>query len=113
MNRIYVFHEIKSIETFISQINFIKKKFRFSTLDEVLNNTNKKNNLCHLTFDDGDISFNQIFEYLEQKKIYSTLYVSPKIISESKNYWFQEIEEIIKKKNKFRRRTKQIFFYPN
>lgn len=98
MNRIYVFHEIKSIETFISQINFIKKKFRFSTLDEVLNNTNKKNNLCHLTFDDGDISFNQIFEYLEQKKIYSTLYVSPKIISESKNYWFQEIEEIIKKK---------------
>ena len=98
MNRIYVFHEVKYLEIFISHLNFIKRKFNFSTLDDVLKNNDKKNNLCHITFDDGDISFNKVSEYLEKEKIHSTLFVSPKIISERKNYWFQDIENFIKKK---------------
>ena len=109
MNRIFVFHEIKSLEVFISQINIIKKKFNFSTLEDVLNNKNKKDNLCHLTFDDGDISFNNVFKYLDQKKIYSTLYVSPKIILETKNYWFQDIEEIINKKINLKEELNKFF----
>lgn len=98
MNRIYVFHEVKYLKTFISHLNFIKRKFNFSTLDNVLKNNDKKNNLCHITFDDGDISFNKVSEYLEKEKIHSTLFVSPKIISERKNYWFQDVENFIKKK---------------
>jgi hypothetical protein len=92
MNRIFVFHTIKCLKTFISQINFIKKKFLFTKLDDVLSNHNKSVNLCHITFDDGDITFNNVCKYLQKEEIHSTLFVSPKIISERKNYWFQDIE---------------------
>lgn len=49
-------------------------------------------NACHLTFDDGDVSFyNHAFPLIKKYKIPVSIYVSPLIAEEQKNFWFQEI----------------------
>jgi peptidoglycan/xylan/chitin deacetylase (PgdA/CDA1 family) len=60
-------------------------------------------NCVHICFDDGDKSiFHNAFPILKAEKIPATLFVSPKIIKNGENYWFQKLasvdEEVIKKK---------------
>lgn len=49
---------------------------------------------CHLTFDDGDKSFYEVaYPLLMKHRVPATLYVSPTIVTTSRNFWFQEIED--------------------
>ena len=50
-------------------------------------------NACHLTFDDGDLSFYKIvFPLITKHKIPVSVFISPKIAIEQQNFWFQEIQ---------------------
>jgi peptidoglycan/xylan/chitin deacetylase (PgdA/CDA1 family) len=54
----------------------------------------KKNlkNSCHISFDDGDISFfNNVLPIVKKHKIPVSTYVSPLMARDQKNFWFQEI----------------------
>lgn len=49
-------------------------------------------NCCHITFDDGDVSFYQtVFPIVKEMKLPVSIYVSPKATTERNNFWFQEI----------------------
>jgi peptidoglycan/xylan/chitin deacetylase (PgdA/CDA1 family) len=52
----------------------------------------KLKNSCHITFDDGDQSFYKIvYPIIKKHKIPVSIYVSPLMTMEKKNFWFQEI----------------------
>src|SRR5690349_14391327 len=97
MNRIVNFHVVSDITWFEKLVVFLKNNYQMVSIDVVhdymLGNT-KCNNICHITVDDGDISFyKNIFPVLKKHNIPATLFVSPKICSETKNFWFQEIDD--------------------
>lgn len=53
--------------------------------------------MCHITFDDGHISFYQnAYPVLKDLGITATLFISPKVITSEKNYWFQRIKNFDK-----------------
>ena len=55
-----------------------------------LHNDIKRFNCCHLTFDDGHISFyNNAYPIIKDYKIPASLYVSPEIVQNKELYWFQ------------------------
>jgi len=93
-----MFHVVSSKEKFRRIIKYIAKYYDFISMDEVNDFFQKKNNkyrCCHLTFDDGDSSFfENAFPILIKNKIPASLYVSPKILNDETNYWFQELENI-------------------
>ena len=95
MNRILNFHEVNNREWFDSLICMLKSKYNLISLDSLYNfhtDPLKMRNSCHITIDDGDISFyDVIFPVLKKHKVPASVYVSPKICKEKTNYWFQEI----------------------
>ncbi len=95
MNRILNFHEVNNREWFDSLICMLKSKYNLINLDTLYNfhkDSLKMKNSCHITIDDGDISFyNVIYPVLKKYKVPASVYVSPKICKEKTNYWFQEI----------------------
>ena len=53
------------------------------------------NSCCHVCFDDGERSvYENAFPVLKEMKIPATVFLSPKIIREEANYWFQELRHI-------------------
>jgi peptidoglycan/xylan/chitin deacetylase (PgdA/CDA1 family) len=51
--------------------------------------------LCHITFDDGHRSFfENAYPVLYELQIPATLFVSPKVIEEETNYWFQTVRKL-------------------
>ena len=95
MNRVVNFHQIKNSKWFESIICYLKSRYDFVSAEDLNGHYNYAvplNNTCHITVDDGDISFyNVIFPVLRKHKVPATLFVSPKICKEECNYWFQEI----------------------
>ena len=90
------FHDVKSKKWFESSILTIGKYYDFINpkrlYDTLQTNIKIKTNSCLITVDDGDKSyFDIIFPILSKYKIPSILFVSPKIIKERTNFWFQEI----------------------
>lgn len=96
MNKIITFHDISSGSRFEETILLLKSRYSIVGIGEIEDFIyNKKNlkNSCHITFDDGDISFYQIaYPILKKHNIPATIFVSPSICKEEKNYWFQEIK---------------------
>lgn len=74
----------------------LKKRYRMIGLPELyqlLAEGKSVNNTCHLSFDDGEISFYEVvFPLLKKQQVPASLFVSPKIIQEEINFWFQEVE---------------------
>ena len=63
-------------------------------LEELLLKTEKLNNICHISFDDGDSSFYQIvYPVLIKHQVPVSLFLSPEILVKGVNYWFQEIRD--------------------
>lgn len=61
-------------------------------LEELLLSKKKLNNICHISFDDGEKSFYRVvFPILQKHRVPVSLFLSPEIIAENKNFWFQEI----------------------
>lgn len=96
MNKVVNFHDIQDINWFEEVIRYLSSKFNMIGIDEIDDfyyHGKILRNSCHLTFDDGDITFHQvIFPVLKKYKIPASLFVSPDICEEGFNYWFQEIK---------------------
>lgn len=103
-NTIINFHAVYDKDWIEKVLMFLKKNYNLITLEDLHHfYTNDKflKNSCHITFDDGDESFyNIVFPLLQKHNIPVSIYVSPKIIKEQTNFWFQEIrnydKEILK-----------------
>jgi peptidoglycan/xylan/chitin deacetylase (PgdA/CDA1 family) len=96
MGKVIVFHEVDNIDWIDKSIFSLKKRFKIVDPYEFEETHRKKGrlgNMCLITVDDGASSFYKtIFPVLKKYKVPAILFVSPKIIIQRKNYWFQEIE---------------------
>jgi peptidoglycan/xylan/chitin deacetylase (PgdA/CDA1 family) len=90
-----MFHTVPSVNLFRSTIKNIQKIYDFisiETIESYFYNNIELNNCCHICFDDGDRTvYENAFPILKEMNIPATLFVSPKIISEVSNYWFQDL----------------------
>lgn len=96
MNKVITFHDIRNSIWFEKTLNILKNRFSLVSimdLEDLYYNGKTLKNSCHLTVDDGDKTFyNIIYPVLKKMKIPATLFVSPKICSDSSNFWFQELK---------------------
>lgn len=112
-NTIVYFHEVNDQKWLTNIIELLLKNYNIIGLQELENyyyGNKELKNSCHITFDDGDITFyNNVLPIIKKYKIPVSLYVSPLIAQEGKNFWFQEIKnydrykmfDIIKKVTKW------------
>ena len=105
MNRVLNFHYVYDHEWFEEIICFLKSKYELISAETLLDFHEGHihiKNTCHITIDDGEKSFHSVmFPILKKYNVPATLFISPKIINENVNYWFQEIlefDQIILKK---------------
>lgn len=95
-NTIINFHAVYDKEWMESVFILLKKHYHLvsaKTIDEFYYNGLNLKNACHITFDDGHKSFYEIvFPLLKKHQIPVSLYVSPLMCKEGKNFWFQEIQ---------------------
>lgn len=95
MNRVINFHDISDGVWFEKLLLMLSAKYNMVSIKEIENyfyNSGPLRNACHLTFDDGDKSFyNIVYPILKKHNIPATIFVSSKMCSEGKNFWFQEI----------------------
>ncbi len=98
-NIVAPYHIVPSGDWFRSTLRTIKciysKFISIEELESYYYENKKFNNCCHICFDDGDRTFYEnAFPVLKEHNIPATLFVSPKVISEESNYWFQELSYI-------------------
>jgi len=95
MNKVINFHDISDSEWFENLVLILKSKYSLISIEDIEGYYHKKQDLkntCHLTFDDGDKSFYDIvYPILKRHNIPASIFVSPKMCGEQKNFWFQEI----------------------
>jgi len=96
-NIILNFHAIHNIVWFESLLKTILRLYNPVSYEEVSNYYLEGKSLkhaCHLTFDDGHISFyEKVFPLLQKYNVPVSIFVSPKIVTERSNFWFQEISD--------------------
>jgi len=99
-NLILVFHSVPSKPLFRNTIKTIQKIYNFisiETIESCCYDNKKINNCCHICFDDGDRTiYENAFPILAEMNVPATLFVSPKVICNESNYWFQELRYIRK-----------------
>ena len=95
MNKVINFHNVKDSSWFDMAITILKSKYTMIGIGELESYYYEGKNLknaCHITIDDGDKTFyDVIFPILKKHNIPATIFVSPRICREGKNFWFQEI----------------------
>jgi peptidoglycan/xylan/chitin deacetylase (PgdA/CDA1 family) len=96
MNKIINLHSVNDVLWFEKVILFLKSRYKMvpiQPIDDYISGNTELNNLCHITVDDGDLSFyKNIYPVLKKLNVPASIYVSPKVCIEKSNYWFQEIE---------------------
>jgi peptidoglycan/xylan/chitin deacetylase (PgdA/CDA1 family) len=91
---VVMFHEIHSSVWFNEVLVHLGKKYKFVNADQLYENI-RSTGLCHITFDDGHRSFfENAYPVLYELQIPATLFVSPKVIEEETNYWFQTVRKL-------------------
>ena len=90
------FHKEENSRQFEKIIVALKRKYKLVTAQElelIIETKKPLENICHLTFDDGEKSFYDIvFPLLKKHTVPVSLFVSPEIIVSRNNFWFQEVE---------------------
>lgn len=94
---VLVFHKEDNGPLFEKIIIALKKRYHLVSiqeLEQLLTQKKEIKGVCHISFDDGDISFyNAIFPVLQKYKVPASLFLSPDVICAKKNYWFQEVQD--------------------
>jgi peptidoglycan/xylan/chitin deacetylase (PgdA/CDA1 family) len=94
-NTIINFHGIKNIrwfESVLTELLNIYNLVPIHEIDDYFYKGTSPRSTCHLTFDDGDVSFYlNVFPLLKKFNIPVSLYVSPYMAMTGNNFWFQEI----------------------
>ena len=92
-NVVLTFHAIQDQLWFERTIEFLIANYKIITTDELyllMNGKKRFKNIVHITIDDAHRSFYDIiFPILKKYNVPATLFVSPKIIEERSNFWFQ------------------------
>ena len=100
--RVFNFHIIKDVVWFENIIKQIKKRYTPVGIEDIENyyyGNKKLRNTSHITFDDGHKTlYDNVFPIIKKHNIPISVYVSPKIVSENTNYWFQDVDEFEKDK---------------
>ena len=95
MNFVYYIHDVASSEEFEQTINFLRKRYRFITSDELRSYLNKSiflDRTCLLTIDDGWLSaYKYIFPVIKKYGIPVLLFVSPEVCEGHLDYWFYRL----------------------
>ncbi len=93
-NIVINFHAIYDSRWMEKILLFLKKTYNIISIEELYSyyqGEKELSNACHITFDDGDVSFYKIvFPLLKKHNISASIYVSPKATIERTNFWFQE-----------------------
>ena len=94
---VLLFHKEENGRLFEKIILATKRRYRLVSLHELEHLIKQKQdlkNICHLSFDDGDISFyNVVFPLLKKHQVPVSLFISPDVITTNTNYWFQEVQD--------------------
>jgi peptidoglycan/xylan/chitin deacetylase (PgdA/CDA1 family) len=94
-NIVINFHDVHDSKWFEKTLLFLKSRYSIISHQELaafFHSNYPLNNSCLITVDDGEKSFvNVIFPVLKKLEIPCVLFVSPKVIKENSNFWFQEI----------------------
>jgi len=91
---VVIFHEIHSSVWFNEILVHLGKRYKFVNADQLYENI-RSTGLCHITFDEGHRSFfENAYPVLYELQIPATLFVSPKVIEEETNYWFQSVRKL-------------------
>ena len=91
---VVMFHEIHSSVWFNEVLVHLGKRYKFVNANQLYENIHSTD-LCHITFDDGHRSFfENAYPVLYELQIPATLFVSPKVIEEETNYWFQTVRKL-------------------
>jgi peptidoglycan/xylan/chitin deacetylase (PgdA/CDA1 family) len=100
-NTIINFHDIYDMQWMDMVFQLLKSRYQIVSLNEIKSfyyENHKLENSCHITFDDGDISFFTIvYPLLIKHNITASIYVSPSATICAKNFWFQTIRGFDKK----------------
>ena len=94
-NTIICLHEIHNQNWLNNTFETLIKNYRIIAIEELedyyYRNINLRN-ACHITFDDGDLSFyKNVLPIIKRHKIHVSTYVSPLMAKDQENFWFQEI----------------------
>lgn len=96
-----MFHVIKDQEWFEQTIVHLMKHYRMIDANELYDSLTLKNfnnSTCHVSFDDGHISFyRKALPVLVKYRVPATLFISPKLIANGEAYWFQKIDQLPEK----------------
>lgn len=94
--KIVNFHEIDNPKWFESAIDVLQKNYEivpFSEIESYYTGKNTGKNQVHITVDDGHFStYSIIYKLLKERNLSASIFVSPKIISERTNFWYEEIK---------------------
>lgn len=94
-NLILNFHIVENPAWFETIIIYLKSAYKIVPLShfEKPENYSKNKGLCHITFDDGDITFyNVVFPILKKHNIPASIFISPRSVVKQFNFWFQELK---------------------
>ncbi len=95
MNRIINFHDVQDKIWMERVLLYLRKNYTIISsrnLEGYFNGEKFAGSFCHITIDDGERSFYEvIYPLLKKYNLPATLFISPKVIMEGSNYWFQEI----------------------
>lgn len=94
-NLVIPFHEVPSPAWLEAALRVLARFYRFVSLrdlDAYFAGQLRFNSSCHVTFDDGHVSFYEdALPILRRLEIPATLFVSPRVIRQRSAYWFQEL----------------------
>lgn len=94
-NLIINFHVVENAQWFETLIVYLKSKYKMVPIShfDSIENYNKRNSLCNITFDDGDKTvYDVVFPILKKHNVPATIFVSPRSMVQKFNFWFQEIK---------------------
>lgn len=95
-NKVITFHDLWDAAWWDEAVGILKSKYELvkaSDLQDYISGGKTLRNACHITFDDGDKSFYEVvYPVLKKHNVPATLFVSPTICKEGRNFWFQEME---------------------
>ncbi|HPJ69190.1 MAG TPA: polysaccharide deacetylase family protein [Desulfobacteraceae bacterium] len=96
MNKVINLHDVHDKQWMNQLLIYLKRRYTLISATELeshIYNEQHLTNFCHITVDDGDRTFyDVVYPLLKQHNIPATLFVSPKIILDQGNFWFQEIK---------------------
>src|SRR3989338_7019578 len=94
-NLVLPVHAVPSTGWCRKTLEIVGRFYRFVGMEEIesfLSGGKPLRGVCHVSFDDGERSmYEHAFPVLQELGIPATVFVSPRIIQEHANYWFQDL----------------------